>query len=94
MSSKRFQPTYQRSFWETLQLRRIGIRVGIPLLLIGWITLAAFLVGKEKYLYAAALAGLPFFLLAIEFALSHNHLYPIFILVSALFIPLSFNTGR
>lgn len=94
MSSNRFQPTYPRSFWETLQLRRLGIRVGIPLLLIGWVTLAAFLLGKEEYLYAAALAGLPFFLIAIEFALRHNHLYPIIILVSALFIPLSFNTGR
>lgn len=76
------------------KLRRLGIRVGIPILLFLLVVAEAILLGKELYIFAAALVGIPALLLALEFAMQRHDLFPILVLIAALFIPLSFSTGR
>ncbi len=70
------------------------IRVGIPLLLFVIVAVEAFLLGNEEYIYAAALVGLPVLIVAVEFAMRNQKHFPIMVLFTALFIPLSFSTGR
>jgi hypothetical protein len=75
-------------------LRRIAIRVGIPILLFVVAILEGILLGYEQYLLAAFLIVVPLGIFAIELAMRNHHLFPFLILITALFIPLKLSTGR
>jgi hypothetical protein len=84
---------YQKSGLKW-QWRQIGIRVGIPLLLLILVVLEAILLGHEEYILAAAVIALPVLIFLLELAMRHHNLFPIMVLFAALFIPISFSTGR
>ncbi len=73
--------------------RRILIRVGIPILILLVVALGAAMAGMEQFVIGAAPVAVVALLVSLEFMMRRNDLYPVIILFSALYIPISFSTG-
>lgn len=82
---------YSASNWNR---RRLAVRIGIPILLFIVVGMTSFLLGSEEYIFAAGLIGIPVLIVAVEFAMRNQMHFPLMVLLTALFIPLSFSTGR